>query len=237
MKSSDIAFFHECEVKYRVPSQARREAWERRLRSIGFTYKGRQLERDFIPDTEDFACRAHGLMLRFRHIQTDDGRQDIVLTTKLEGRAEDFQERFELEYPFSAFNHQLFVHINAMLHKATGKELPLFIHSFAPDQFDNLCKAVATLFPMLRIRMDKKRIIYHYDVYHALFDTLPVGMGEYLELEAPSPASLTLLQRALLIDDDYRTPYDYGELLIRHQPRKTSAAQRTGIFRVKDRSI
>ncbi len=237
MKPTDTAFFHECEVKFRIPSEHAYEAWERRLRSIGFERSGRQLESDFIPDTEDFACRAHGLMLRFRHIQTEDGLQDIIVTIKLKGSAKTFQERFEYEFAFSAVDEAMFARMNQLLLDATGRALPADLLQFRPDQYAELCAAVSAIFPALRIRIEKKRTIYSYDIYHALFDSLPVGMGDYLELEAPSPTALQLLLQALLIDEDHQTAQDYGELLINHHAEKIGAAQRTALFLAHERTI
>lgn len=237
MKPTDNIFFHECEVKFRIPSEHAYEAWERRLRSIGFERTSRQLETDFIPDTADFACRAHGLMLRFRHLEVDDGRQDIILTVKLKGDASSFQERFEYECAFSAIDDAMLARINHLLMAATGRTLPPSLLAYTPDQFDALCSDVRTIFPALRIHMQKKRTTYSYDVYHALFDTLPVGIGDYLELEAPSPEALDMLLRALMIDDDHKTAHDYGEILIAHHADKEGAAQRTGLFLTHERTL
>jgi adenylate cyclase class IV len=228
--------FHACEVKFRIPSEHAYEAWERRLRSIGFERTGRQLETDLVFDTEDFACRSHGLMLRLRHIQTEEDRQDILLTLKRKGTTPTFQECFEYAYAFSSVDAQVFEHINQLLTGATGRQLPDSIHAFTPTQFNELCAAVRRIFPALHLHLQKKRITYTYGPYQALFDTLPSGLEEYLVLEAPSPEELTLLARALMIDDNHRIPLDYGEIL-KQEIGKRGSVRLTGLFRTEERVL
>jgi adenylate cyclase class IV len=229
-------FFHECEVKYRLDTPAKRKAMERLVRGHGFALENRQLQTDFLPDTADFLCRQHKILLRFRRIISPSA-SDILLTLKLKGDATTFQEHFELEYLFSKVDKGVLGDINKILKKATGKVLPASMHTHDAKHFQELAMQIKTIFPAHRILLDKKRTTYTKGDCHTLFDTLPEGIGDYLEVEAPSPKKLASLVSELNLDSESIESLDYGEILKRHKQGQPDQEARTGLFSEQERNL
>lgn len=223
-------FFHECEVKYQLPSTEERSAVEQRVQAAGFAFEGTQTETDFLPDTEDFMCREHGILLRFRQILAEAGQDDVLVTVKVKGNATDFQEYYELEYRFSEVDDVVFGQINQILENATGKSLPPSIHEYDATRFNELITQVKSVFPAHRILLAKRRAIYKREDCHALFDTLPEGIGDYLEIEAPTPEKLRLITEELSLNPTNVEPLDYGDILKRHKSGLPDQEARTGLF-------
>lgn len=226
-----VDFFHECEVKYRVQDADERHAWEELVERRGFTRKDRHLETDFVPDTSDFRCRQAGLLVRFRRVLVErTADNDIILTMKVKGTADEFQEYFELEYPFSNVNESAYTRVNSLLQQTAGVTLPRTIHAYDPAHFEQLLAVVRVVLPAHRILLEKKRTTYVRDDCHVLFDMLPEGIGEYVEVEASSPQKLRLLMRELSLPDDRIEPLDYGAILMRHKSGLPEHEARTGLF-------
>lgn len=209
MKLTDSNPFHTYGARFRIPSEHTYESWERRLRSVGFERIGRQHEAAMILDTDDLACRSHGVVLCLSRILTESGMQSAALTVQQNATPKTPFERFTYDFSSSSINAQVFERINKTLTQIAGRHLPDTICTYTPDQFDTLCAQVRIIFPTLRLQTDKKRIVYTYGAYRAIFDTLPDALDEYLELETSSPESLDMLLRALMIDDHYRASLEH----------------------------
>jgi len=222
-------FFHECEIKYRLPTGRDQRRIEWQAKQLGFVCEGTQVETDFLPDTEDFLCRQNNLLLRFRRFRSgSDG--DILLTLKVKGHATTFQEHFELEYKFSLINEKIFNQINDILRQATSRTLPITIHDFDANHFEQLIAEIKTVFPAHRILLEKQRTTYTRKDGHMLFDLLPEGIGHYLEIEASSPEKLKRIVDDLNLTGLYVEPLDNGNILKRHKQGLPDQEARTGIF-------
>ena len=227
-------FFHECEANYPLRSADDREKLEQRIVGCGFVCKGDQFESDVVPDTADFRCRQQKLVLRFRHITRKDNT-DVLVTLKVRGEAAHFQEHFELEYYLSKPNAAIFADIRTTFRDRISVDLPETLNNFKPDQFDMLIADVKKILPSHRIVFEKVRRTYTRGDCKALIDTLPEGLGDYLELEAPSPDQLQALIIELGLADTARDPRDYGQLLTEHKAQYPEQEKRTGRFTATER--
>lgn len=228
-------FFHECEAKYKIDSQAMRDQIEERIRGCGFVLHDKLLESDIVPDTADFRCREHKLVLRFRHV-TSAHDTNVLITLKIRGVATAFQEHFELEYYLSKPDAATFSGINAVLQEKIGLSLPAEINDYTPTQFDALMARIRQIFPAHRIRLEKLRYVYARKDCKALLDTFPEGIGDYLELEAPSPEKLEALVVELGLQHETAEVLDYGQILVHHKAGQPEEEMRTGQFTAAERA-
>lgn len=228
-------FFHECEAKYKIASQAVRDQMEQRVRACGFTLHDKLFESDIIPDTADFRCREQKLVLRFRRVTSANGT-DVLVTLKVRGAATAFQEHFELEYYLSKPDTAIFHEINTVLQERIGLSLPAEVNSYAPAQYDALIARIKQILPAHRIQLEKLRYVYARKDCKALLDTLPEGIGDYLELEAPSPDKLQALVVELGLQQKAAEVLDYGQILVHHKAGQPEQAMRTGQFTAAERA-
>jgi hypothetical protein len=141
-------------------------------------------------------------------ILAESGTQGAALTVQQNGTSKVPFEKFIYDFSSSSDNAQAFERINKILTQIAGRHLPATICTYTPDQFDMACTEMRPIFPTLQLQT-KKRIVYTYGAYRAIFDTLPHALDEYLELETSSPESLDMLLRALMIDDHYRASLEH----------------------------
>jgi len=223
-----VSVFHECEVKYKVGSDDELKGIRRKILQKGFVFDSIRTEIDFTPDVPGFVCKENGFMIRFRRI-VDETSSDIIVTMKVKGGAEDFQEYFEYEYALSNYKPAVFNEINRKLRKITGITLPEEVNT--TSDFKELVRLLRISgFSEHRLLLEKVREEYKREDFTIEIDLLPEGIGYYVEIEAGSPERLTSLIEELGLPESDLTTSNYGGILKEYKKDYPEVLKRTGLF-------
>lgn len=221
--------YRECELKFKIENEDEKKKLQKRAETLGFSCVGRGMETDFSPDVDGFLCRKNGVLMRFRSLNMEDGKKDVLVTMKIKGTAQAFQEYFEMEYLFSAINQETAKKINERLQQVAGRTLPESIHE--AKTFEELLEMVkAAGFSEHRILLQKKRETYARENEKITFDFLPEGIGWYMELETNTPEKLKALVSAMELDMARAEAKNYGSILKEHKKHLSEKEMRTGLF-------
>ena len=224
-------YFHECELKYRL-FERDKEIYIDQLNQLGFEMKEDILETDYTPDVDGFLCRKNNVMLRFRIIEGT--RNDCLVTLKVKGENESFNDNYELEYYDSNFSEEVFAEINKVLLQYTGccisKELSnerkvgVLITELKKIGFINN-----------RMLSQKKRTIYTKDDIKISFDRFPRDIGEYMEVETSSPSKLQEFVEAMKYDVTKIEKLNYGLLIQKKQAELSDDERRVCVFDIEEK--
>jgi hypothetical protein len=224
-------FFHECEIKYKIDGKNELERIVKLLEQKKFTYVSLNKETDFVPDVEGFLCRKNSTLLRFREIKGKH-LHDILVTMKVKGSSQSFQEFYELEYSFQKYDNEIFQKISKYIHEITGIKIPQAIHSLT--SFNDLVELIRNIgFNEHRIWLEKLRRKYNRRNEVVTIDLLPEGIGYYLEVETDSELKLNNLIKEFNLETDLLETMDYGDILKKHKKGQEEKEQRTGLFNQK----
>ncbi len=221
----------ECEIKYQIADKSEKKLLLSKVRTLGFKFKAKQLEADFVPDTPGFLCRRNGLLLRFRGVKGKNN--DILLTLKIKNKsgAKGIKDNFELQYFLSRPNLPIFKKINVILKKYTKQSLPPDINLF--KNFKKLRQALPQYgFDQYRTFIEKKREIYSNGQGEEItFDQFPEQIGNYLEIETKSPSALKKLIASLGLSAKQLITTDYGDIVKSKKSGLPELESRTCVFK------
>jgi len=193
----------------------------------GSVYVGSRTELDCVVDTENYAMRAAGLLLRHRVVRRQ-GTVGELITLKVAradatGGHPRFQDNEEIEY------------------EADGSEKARRVSAFVGDELDRLAgvqieappsTAVGTLSWLtalraqlgpLRVRalIEKRRSVFRGDGWEVCLDRFPSPLGAFAEIETTDPAALVRIAELLHLETDQSESRTYGRILgdlNAHQP-------------------
>lgn len=219
----------ECEVKFALSDEVEEGRIKAILNTNNFVSEEEQLETDFVPDTQDFLCRRHGLILRFRRIKNSK-KDEILLTLKIgKTTIEGFQDAREIQYYFSEIKKELFEKINEMLKQISGLELPYEVHEFY--DLRAMQKYLAEIgLSGFRTFIEKKRTIYSKDDRSVTFDIFPENIGKYMEIETLTPEELENMISLLKLSKSQVELRDYCSIVKDTKVGLSDTEQRTALF-------
>lgn len=221
--------YRECELKFKIENEDEKRKLQKQAETLGFSCVGRGMETDFTPDVEGFLCRKNGVLIRFRQLDGEDGKREILVTMKIKGPAQTFQEYFEMEYLFSSVDREIVKKINERLQQVAGRMLPESLHE--TGSFEELVKRVkAAGFSEHRMLLQKKRETYAKGSQKITFDFLPEGIGWYAEIEVTDPGQLSFLVNAMGLGQAQAEKENYGAILKAHKKGLPDQEARTGLF-------
>lgn len=177
----------ECELKYKISTVEIREALISKLLENGYKYIETRIETDFIFDTAYNDCKKNHVLFRIRHISTGNSA-NIIFTVKIKKNAENFQDNYEIETNVKEKKLLQSKFIVENVRKVTGIELPLSI--FECFEIKKIFSDLLNMgFSKYEI-MQKKRREYIGRKSKITFDTFPLSIGTYLEIETTSEEEL-----------------------------------------------
>ena len=229
----------EIEAKYKLNSDREVESAVSRLLDFGFVAKTPRTELDYALDTPEWSCRTNGLILRFRRVSEDGSVPYIMLTLKEKRQHETYLDHNETELILGTEDAKTWEYIQAVLTRVIKLKLPENIRN-QTDFVEIIKSARAAGFSRHRILLEKRRREFTHagSRVNVTIDTLPDGMGTYMEVEAYSPEALETTARQLKLTDFEDEPLDYGEILKRHkQTEESEIAQRTAVFDIEVRKL
>lgn len=202
--------------------------YRKTLIAKGFVLLEKRLETDFLPDTSDSLCKQNKLLLRIRHIVTQDSER-WLLTLKRRLHHEQYQDHEETETLFDNPDLATFEHINQVLFSSVkaGINPKLLMLSDLYDIRADLCSSG---FSRVRILIDKYREKYDKDGLHVTLDFFPNGMGAFMELEAFEEKQIANLIVELGFEKKKIIVDDYGDLLKQYNANKPFDEVRVGLF-------
>lgn len=218
MSHIDKLSTRECEIKCRLLLGEYRHFSELLVKR-GFASEGRRTELDYVPDVENFLCRQHKLLLRFREVTWETGARDILLTLKMKFSESTFKDNVELQYYFSKPNEEMLAAINVVLEPAIGVRLSAALHQ--EKSVPAIKEAIVQLgFTRVRAYLEKKREAFHRGTDEVTLDVFPEDVGDYLEIESRTPEGLETIIALLAIPADRLDKRDYGDIVKAHKLAK-----------------
>ncbi len=204
----------EVELKARL-SVAEEELLLDRVRDLGFSEHGKPMvQLDLVLDTNGFAMRKNGLLLRLRE-ETTDGERKLLLTLKIRnpgsgsGNVQDNTElELELPDPASATGFEILGIVNQKL----GTAIPETLLASRQLRTGTKLLVVEAGLSQVRSALQKSRREFRRDGVAVCFDGFADYMGRFVELEAESPEEVQELASELRIDSSNLVVGNYGQL-------------------------
>lgn len=218
----------ECEVKYKLQSLLEEIKFIEKMENLGFEFNSNNLESDYTPDVKGFLCKKNGIMLRFRVLEGTDN--DVLLTLKIKGMGNEFQDNYEIETLFSNFDETKFHQINEKLYNATKCKLSPDVKEL--KDIDSIIKYLKeNSFTEHRMFTQKKRKEYIDGNRRKItIDEFPRNIGKYLEIETESPEELFKVVQSLGLKKEQVETKNYGEIIKEKQNTLPEEQRRTCIF-------
>ena len=217
----------ECEIKYPITSISEELNLIEKIQKLGFIFKSSNLESDYVPDVNGFLCRKNGIMLRFRVLEGSDN--DVLLTLKIKGKEEGFQDNYEIETLFSDFDENNFNKINEVLYNVTDYKLPVEIVNLR--KISEIRKYLRnSSFLQHRMFIQKKRKEYILENKKITIDEFPGEIGKFLEIETNTPEELFRISESLELNRDKIETRNYGEIIKENQKDLPENKRRICIF-------
>ena len=217
----------ECEIKYPITSISEELNLIEKIQKLGFIFKSSNLESDYVPDVNGFLCRKNGIMLRFRVLEGSDN--DVLLTLKIKGKEEGFQDNYEIETLFSDFDENNFNKINEVLYNVTDYKLPVEIVNLR--KISEIRKYLRnSSFLQHRMFIQKKRKEYILENKKITIDEFPGEIGKFLEIETNTPEELFRISESLELNRDKIETRNYGEIIKEKQKDLPENKRRICIF-------
>jgi adenylate cyclase class IV len=224
----------ECEMKMELRSEQEAQSLLERAAALGFVDQDERTELDFVPDTDDFACRKAGLLLRFRLVRRPGASTPqvlVALKVKNVGHS-GVQDNEELEF----FLHDgaraapILGRVNDVLHERVHVALPADI-GWLTDFAAVFRLAVYDLgMSQRRALVEKRRRTFARGESVLSVDTFPENVGRYLELETRSPEAVFALADELRLDRARLDPRPYGRIVEARKQDRPEAERRTCVF-------
>jgi adenylate cyclase class IV len=220
----------EVEAKFKLRNESEAKSAVSRLTAFGFIAQTPRMELDYALDTQDWDCRRHGLILRFRRVAEDDCEPFILVTLKEKRQHDNFQDYDETELKLGSPEQKNWGHIQSVLESTVGLRLPEDLVD-ARDFVQIIKEVRAGGFSRHRILLEKRRLEFRRGRISVTIDSFPDGIGTYLEIEAHDPASIEQWIGKLKLGDFEPEVLDYGEILKRQKQRlESEVQQRTAVF-------
>ena len=218
----------ECEMKYRINNKEEEKFFIEKIEKIGFKFKCENLESDYSPDVPNFLCRENGLMLRFRVLEGNTN--DVLITLKIKGVGEKFQDNYEIETSFKKFDIEKFNDINDILFEATKCKIPIEIRNF--NNINSIRKYLSNnSFSEHRMFTQKKRREYiDKEGKKITLDEFPKDIGKFLEIETVTPEELFEIIKIIGLSEQNLEKRNYGEIIKEKQRDLPENERRTCIF-------
>lgn len=215
----------ECELKYKI-NEADYSGFGAKLERLGFFYKKKVVETDFIFDTEDRVCRTAGMLFRIR-VESDCNEcwSHTWVTVKIKGKSDiankkrntplktiTFQDNVEIEFDVCNVNEEEINLCINYLKDITGK-------SFTPNDFMNcsLCQLTQRIFAHgfshLEI-LQKKREYYNKKQVNVCIDCFSQKDSKYIEIETYNEDDLKEVTELLDLSADNLEKRNYGQLIL-----------------------
>lgn len=228
----------ECEVKIPLASTAFSLEVVYALARLGAHLHDAREEIDLVLDTDDFAMRNAGILLRYRSV-TSSTDSRILVTLKVSPnatpRARWFQEHAELEFigGDTEHAHQTSEVIRRKVHSRTGLTLPVLNPpGTLAEWWSRLSVSCGSL--AIRSLVEKRRVVLKGELasssWEACLDLFPPPAGPYLELETTSPQTLELLLERVGVPDDVLDARTYGRIVGERTKAATGKSSRVLVF-------
>ncbi|MFD7023565.1 hypothetical protein [Promicromonospora sukumoe] len=206
-------------MKFRIESASTAlELTERLLDLDGCVYLGSRAELDCVVDTENYAMRAAGVILRHRTVR----RKDVVsklITLKIAGPAtsagsQQFQDHEEIEFEADGSERAVRTssYISELVDQLAGVGVEV---TSAPLDTRAWLTVLRAQIGTLRVRalLEKRRTVYKGEGWEVCLDRFPSPMGSFAEIEATDPDTILRIAELLRFDADESDARTYGKIL------------------------
>lgn len=202
--------FHECELKFKLSNHEKKLETEKLLKQLGFKFSESRLERDYILDNANFSFRRrHGLFRIRKIIQAQ--KESILLTLKIKGNSQNFQDNLELETFIGAENGSA----NKDIVQYVKKEMNVLVPDdiFSMNQLPEILERFEEIGLVPYNIVEKERREFLGEHVKILFDTFPDPIGIYLEIEAGNEMDLFHVVEQLDLKNSNPDRRNYGQII------------------------
>lgn len=181
-------------------------------------YLGTRTELDCVMDTENYAMRAAGVILRHRTVRHKDNVSKLI-TLKIAGPAEPagsqrFQDHEEVEFEADGSERaaRASSDISELVDRLAGVSVEVPSSPLDTRGWLTLLRAqIGTL--RVRALLEKRRTVYKAEDWEVCLDRFPSPMGSFAEIEATDPNTLLRTAGLLGLDADESDARTYGKIL------------------------
>lgn len=206
--------YRECELKFKIKSNEEEDKLLALMNRYGYIFNADVIETDFIMDTAERLCKQNHILFRIRNrINTNNIQNNVVLVTiKIKGNSDEFQDNYELEFTPNGINNKNIDYAIDVIKKMTGVQIVR--EDFAGSNLKNiLCRLFQIGFFKCEI-IQKKRRYYVGSLSQITLDRFPDNNGSYLEIEADNEDGLYDTVRLLGLKVEDMENSNYGKLLL-----------------------
>lgn len=227
----------ECEIKFELHSELEKAGIQRELVKCGARACGARVEIDYVSDTEEYAFRSAGLLIRYRQIERE-GESRALITLKVKGEGRTFQDNFEYEYdPRTLDGSSDREMIGQIIDVRCGIDLRSLLCDV--EDLEMWIDVSRGVYKMTKIRsfVEKRRDLFRADRFLACIDVFPDPVGTYLELEATSPSLLEEAATRLSLDIALGDPRTYGEIVGQCNAGSDPRFRRVALSRARQKQL
>jgi len=213
-----MSYFHECELKFYFKNEKELDSLVSLCEKHGYIFNKNVVETDYIFDTKSKKLKRTKTLLRLRLSETIDC-QEILLTLKTTGPADDFQDCIEYEISSSNMQQSNLESIIEITKEKTGALLPEDI--LRTSNLEDIVKTFIEvgLFPVSVLQKKRKEFVGN--TAKILFDKFPVIDGFFVEFESDSKEKLFQSIRELGINTSSADKRNYGQIIASLTNNKT----------------
>lgn len=209
----------ECELKFQLDSAARAlDLTERLLELDGSAYIGSREELDCVVDSDNYAMRAAGVLLRHRVVSCRGTASELFTLKIAAPNVSDGKQRFQdhEEIEFEADGSENAVRTSNFISKEVHRLAGLSVEApHSPIGTRAWLTSLRAQLGPLRVRalIQKRRSVYRGDGWEVCLDRFPEPMGSFAEIETADPATLLRLAKQLGLASEASDARTYGKIL------------------------